>query len=414
LIDRSLEFETRMSNPAHDPTATVVPLDADLADRDPWQLLASGQGMLVSWSNERPPEGRPWGAPLRATSTLAKQIRQIADQVVGTDVVEHGRRLYRLELPAGFGADALMPAVGGGLRATVTKSGSSVIAGQGKLVPLASKGRLLAAGPALGLMALTIVAEIAAGDVQEAKLTAILEGVERIDARLEMESEARLVTADQTIRQAHAAILDGASIPESIGLGTAMGHLQVVRNMSTTLLTGWERVVAELPNGPVEGADLRKDLGRPGAVGWDGFAAAVRTAYVAITIDARRVMLTAAEAQLRNPGLPLTAFRESVESDLAARTAELDRLRAVVSRLSTVPLSVSSWSAGVLPHLVSDAAAENSRTQALFATLTAVLSRSQRSAAVPTVDGRITVEAEVRPGGEIQLLRHDPAAQIPA
>src|SRR4051794_14961692 len=107
-----------MSNPEHDPAATVVPLDADLADRDPWQLLASGQGMLVSWSNERSPAGRPWGAPLRATSSVAQQLRQVADQVIGDGVVEHGRRFLRLELPAGYGADALMPPVGGGLRAT--------------------------------------------------------------------------------------------------------------------------------------------------------------------------------------------------------------------------------------------------------------------------------------------------------
>jgi hypothetical protein len=262
----------------------------------------------------------------------------------------------------------------------------------------------------LGLMALTAAAEMAGGDVQDAKLTAILEGVERIDAHLAMETDARLQTAEQAIQQAHAALLDGAVIPESIGLGTAMSNLQVVRNMSTTLLAGWERVIVDLPAGATPGAGLRATLGKVGRIGWDGFPAAVRTAYLSITLDSRRIMLTAAEAQLRNPSLPLAAFRQAVEADLAARTAELDRLRSLLVRLSTVPLTLSTWSAGVLPHLVADGAAENARTQALFATLASAFSGAHRASALPVVDNRIVIEAELRPGGEVQLHHLSPSS----
>lgn len=393
--------------------ATVVPLDGRLAEQDPWQLLAGGDGMLVSWSDGAAPSGRPWGVPLRATSTMAQQIRDIAHRAGGSGKVFVAGRTYRLEIPTGFGVEDLMGAVGGGLRATVRSHGSGRIAGQAKLIPLAVRGGALAPFvPALALMALITAAEMAGGDAQEAKLTAILEGVERIDAHVAMETDARLQTAEQTIRQAHAALLDGAVIPESIGLGTAMSNLQVVRNMSTTLIAGWERTVGGLPPGPTTGSGVRTTLGKVGRVGWDGFAASVRTAYLAITLDSRRIMLSAAEAQLRNPGLPLTAFRQAVEADLAARTVELDRLRRLLVRLSTVPLTLSSWSADVLPHRVADAAAENARTQALFATLASAFNAAQRATALPVVDNRIVIEAQLQPGGEVQLHRHDPGDDL--
>lgn len=305
-----------------------------------------------------------------------------------------------------------MSAVGGGLRAAVREPGSNRIAGQARLVPLASRaGPLAFAGPALGLMALTIAAEMAGGDVQDAKLTAILEGVERIDAHLSMELDAYLLTADQTIRQAHAALLDGAAIPESVGLGTAMSHLQDVRNRSVILLSGWERVTDRLAGDGIAGADLRAALGKVGALGWDSFPQAVRMAYMSITLDSRRIMLTAAEAQLRNPELPLASFRQSVAGELTARAAELDRLRSVMVRLSTTPLTLSSWSAGVLPHLVSDRATVNARTQALFATLASALGATPTTSALSALGNGVVVEAALWPDGEVQLHHPDRPAE---
>jgi hypothetical protein len=144
-----------------------------------------------------------------------------------------------------------------------------------------------------------------------------------------------------------------------------------------------------------------------GKLGWDGFPAAVRTAYLAITLDSRRIMLTAAEAQLRNPGLPLASFLDAVETDLAARAAELDRLRSLLLRLSTVPLTLSTWSAGILPHLVVEGAEENARTQALFATLGSALDRTRTESLLPVDGSRIVVHAELLPDGEVQLHHVD-------
>lgn len=347
--------------------------------------------MLVSWVDGPAAPGRAWGALLRASSVMGKQIADIAARTGASAV--RGGRVYRLELPPGAGVGDLMEAVGGGLRTAVRGSGGR-IAGHAKLVPV----RMAAAvNPAvLGLMAVTVLAEMAGGDEQDRKLDAIRDGVDRLNARFDREDDARLRTAEEAIRQAHAALLDGAVIPESIGLGTAMSNLQVIRNRSTALLTGWERVVAGLSTGGASGSAVRDALGGVGSIGWDGFPGAVRAAYLSLTLDIRPIMLIAAEAQMRNPGMALAAFRQGAESDLAARGEELRRLRALFVRLSMVPLGTSGWA---LPNMVADGAGENARTQVLFATLAGALSAAD-APSTPSV-----LEAELQPDGAVQLLR---------
>lgn len=383
----------------HAVPAIVLPLDGRAVDptHNPWELLARGDGLLVSWLDGAAAPERSWGAPLRATSALGRQIADIAART-GTSAVRGGR-VYRLELPSGSGVEDLVGAIGGGVRAAVRGPGGR-IAGQARLVPVSPVRLATAVNPALlGLMAVTVLAEMAGADEQGRRLDAILDGVDRLNARFDMEDDARLHTAEQAIRQAHAALLDGAVIPESIGLGTAMSNLQVIRHRSATLLTGWERVVAGLAPGENPGAAVRGALGAVGSLGWESFPAAVRTAYLSLTLDARRVVLTTAEAQMRNPGMALSAFRDGVEADLAARGDELRRLRALFVGLSTVPLGTSGWS---LPNFVADGAAENARTQVLFATLATALA-GRDGPGIPTV-----VEAQLRPDGAVQLLRPSP------
>lgn len=365
--------------------AVVVPLGPTDAGVDPWELLARNAGMLVSRVGDEAPAAGTWRKALRAGSTFSTGIREIADRP----------GLYRLDIPTGYGTHDLVHAIGGGLRAGVRGPGGRIV-GQATLRPV---GRIAASGPLIGVMALSIATEMIAGDQQAETLNAIRDGVDRLNARFDMEDDARLDTAAHTITQAHAALLDGAVIPESVGLGAAMTNLLVLRHRSVSMLSGWEQVVQGASPSGTSGSALRAGLGEVGKVGWEGFPAAVRTAYASLVLDCRRIMLVAAEAQVRHPDLPLSALHEIVEDDIAARRAELDRLRTVLSRLSTLPLHTSAWSGGVLPNRVSDAAIENSRTQALFATLARAL--SDRGSAVH--DGNVS--AEVRADGSVRLLR---------
>jgi hypothetical protein len=244
---------------------------------------------------------------------------------------------------------------------------------------------------------------MAAAAEQDRKLNAILTAVERIDARLRLESDARLRTAEQAIRQAHSALLDRATIPESVGLGAAMSHVQDIRNMSAALLDGWERVVQQHAGTGVPGSVLRKELGDVGGVGWDGFADAVRVAHLATHLDSRRLVLVAAEAQFRNPGSPLQHLRQAVEADLAERTRDLQRLRTVLVRLAGTPLTISAWDAGVLPHLITDRAAENARAQALFAGL----ATATDGAGAPSSTSA-GFDAELATNGDVRILEPAP------
>jgi hypothetical protein len=306
--------------------------------------------------------------------------------------------VFRVEFPPGFSAGDLVPAAGGGFRGFVQSAGGHRIGGQVRLLPAHPRVRPAVLGPALGLMALTVVAEMAAAAEQDRKLTAILSTVERIDARLRLESDARLRTAEQTIRQAHSALLDRAAIPESVGLGAAMSHVQDIRNISAVLLTGWARVAEEHGGKEVPGSVLRKELGDVGGIGWDGFADAVRIAHLSNHLDSRRLVLVAAEAQFRNPGSPLHHLRQAVGADVAERARDLERLRGVLSRLASTPLTISAWDAGVLPHLITERAVENARMQALLAGLAAAVSD-----AIDPV-GWMGFDAELAADGEVRIL----------
>lgn len=101
----------------------------------------------------------------------------------------------------------------------------------------------------------------------------------------------------------------------------------------------------------------------------------------------------------------MTTFRHTVDADLAARIDELERLRSLFRRLSTVPLSLSAWKA---PNMISGDADRNARTQALFASLTMAFGTTASTTGLPVADGRITVEAEMLEDGGVQLHRPEP------
>ncbi|MHA6630898.1 hypothetical protein ACU61A_36125 [Pseudonocardia sichuanensis] len=391
--------QRRYNGAVTEPFCVVLPLDGRRearADDNPWELVARGDGIMVRPSDASAAGRATWRTPFGPTSTLSRHLQQVAPMLGGTPAAA---QRFRVEFPPGFNAGDLVPAAGGGYRGLVQSgSGGSRIGGQVRLFP-GRPGLPFALGPALGLMALTVVTEMIATAEQDRKLDAILTTVERLDARLRLESDARLRTAEQVIRQAHAALLDRAAIPESIGLGAAMSHVQDIRNMSAALLDGWERVVERHAGTDVAGSVLRKELGEVGSLGWEGFADAVRVAHLATHLDSRRLVLVTAEAQFRNPGSPLQHLRQAIEADMAERARDLQRLRTVLTRLAGTALTISAWDAGVLPHLITDRAVENARTQALFAGLATAtdgaLDRGRHSAGF---------DAELAASGDVRIL----------
>lgn len=79
---------------------------------DPWRMLAEGTGMLVDWE-PAPTSVTSWGAPLSATSGLARQLATVV-QNAGAHLPATGETLFRVQLPAGQTVANLIPAIGGG------------------------------------------------------------------------------------------------------------------------------------------------------------------------------------------------------------------------------------------------------------------------------------------------------------
>ncbi|OLT16497.1 hypothetical protein BJF78_13770 [Pseudonocardia sp. CNS-139] len=158
-------------------------------------MVARGDAVTVH-ALDAPTSGRStWRLPFGPTSTLSRHLQQVAPLLGG-----RGASGFRVEFPPGFDVGNLVPAAGGGFRGLVAAGkGASRIGGHVRLLPAGAASAML--GPALGLMAITVITEMAAAAEQERKLKAILGTVERIDARLRLETDARLRTAEQAIRQ---------------------------------------------------------------------------------------------------------------------------------------------------------------------------------------------------------------------
>ncbi len=233
----------------------VIPIGGafgDLAQRsgEPAAMLADGTGMLIRWRPLAPADaGASWGPLLKQGSAFAQQLVNVAAQAGARDAVYAGATLFRLELPTGQTLQQLVPAVGGGFRGMTRAVDSTQIAGQARLIPVsgAAAGAGVALGPLVGLMALSVGAEMLARHEQDKKIQAILAAVDGIQRHLQQQIVAELKTAEQALEAATAAILDQVAVPQGIGLSSAVTGLRNVRNQALSWLDQWEERVAALP-----------------------------------------------------------------------------------------------------------------------------------------------------------------------
>jgi hypothetical protein len=72
----------------------------------------------------------------------------------------------------------------------------------------------------------------------------------------------------------------------------------------------------------------------------------------------------------------------------------------LLARLASTPLTNSAWDDGVLPHLITDGAVQNARTQALFASLASAIAAGAPSDSVAPTE----FDAELSPDGQVRIL----------
>ena len=183
------------------------------------ELIARGDAVLVSWATGSPAAGASWGPALAGGSGLARALTQVVQQA-GTPAVAESAAYFRVVVPVGQTIRDLMPAMGGGFRGLVRDS--TGIAGHARLVPVAGAaagtGAAIALGPLLGLMAVSVGAEMLARHQQEQQLKAIAQGVEALLRRERHKDLAVLRTAEDAIRRASSALLDRIEVPDSVVL----------------------------------------------------------------------------------------------------------------------------------------------------------------------------------------------------
>ena len=342
-----------------------------------------GPALLLSWvPADGADEARHWGERITASSELARHL--VRPRAPQTDLA------VRLALPEAFGAEPLLRVVGAEPR--------PVRPGPSTLLPVGAPGSGPAPGAPLGALVLSVAVEIAATGTQHRVLDAITSAAAALTRSGVTGPDSRLRAAEEALRAAQTDLLEHGGVGAGSGLDTAVANLSVLRHQTHARLSGWERVVAAADPAGTPGIALREQLGEVGRLGWDGFPAAVHGAYQALVLDARRILLSAADQLLRSPSRPLAALRPLIEPDLAGRASDIARLHRLLTTLSVLPLTVRKRSGGMLPNLIAEQATTNARTQALFTKMANALHP-------PSWCGQVAVEVRALPTGELQILR---------
>lgn len=386
-------------------TGVVLPVDPghrSTVQGDPWRLLAEGDGVLVTWSQA--PERNPdtWGSVLRGTSALSSELSTVLSRV-GASAAQAGTTLFRVELPTGSTIRDLVPAVGGGFRGLV-RDGSG-IAGHARLIAVGGGGAAagVALGPLLALMAVTVGAEMLARHQQDKKLTQIREGIAALRRIDDETMDAQLDSVEDALAMSSAALVDRVSIPSAIGLGPAVDNLRVVKNRGLSWLSRWETgaskeipesggVAVEKVQGLLAGDDSSEDYRR--------FPQQVARLYRALTLDSRALVVTGAEASLRNRDESLTYLQDSLSAQLQQNAKTQQRLQDLLWRLAEPPITYRfPWQGGDAIALDRD-----------LATLAANVSRLPDAPALLTQGNRQVLEVLRRPDGMTHVLSPATAA----
>lgn len=383
-----------------DSGAAVVPLTSELTAEgadlpDPWRMLAEGTGTLVAWE-PAPTNVTSWGAPLSATSGLARQLAAVVSNA-GARLPATGETLFRVQLPAGQTVANLIPAIGGGLRPMTKLAGSSKFAGQAKLIPIAGTVAAAPLGPLLAVIALSVGAEMLASHQQNAKLDAIRQVVERLENHEIAKIVATLDSAEGVLHDAMTALLDKLDVPEAVGLGSTASSVKEAKALALNWLTKWEAVADRFETDQrVDIEDLKEQVSKTAIGGFDAFGQLVQLTYRALALDSRVHIVAMAEATIQRPDESFEHFQTSIQRRLAENAGNLDRLSSVVRRFASMRLTVGAARI--------DKRNELSTMHARLVRLAFVISDAPQLPPLLTADQRLVIEAVRRKDGSVIML----------
>jgi hypothetical protein len=377
----------------------VEPIDSEQA----WRMLAQDSGLLITWQDAPAQFGDNWGPVLRGTSTLSQQLTSVLSRTAGS-VSSNASTLFRVEVPNGATLQSLVPAVGGGFRGLVRAADAPGIAGHARLIPVggAATGAGIALGPLVGLMALSVGAEMLARHQQNKKLAAIDQGVRELGIAADETVAAQLESVEQALELGSAAVLDRVEIPSALGLGSACADLRVIKNRSLGWLSEWEQRAESIrtERGGVSFDTMRQILGgSDGGDRYKHFPVRVATLYRALTLDSRALVLTGAEATLRHPGESMRHLQAGLRRALDSNASAQERLKQVLWQLAEAPITV--------PYLTSRASTERQvkRLDRTLAQLAAGASKLPDAPGLVTAGNRQVLELLRKADGSVRVLQ---------
>jgi hypothetical protein len=342
---------------------------------------------------------------LGPSTAFAMQLAHVVERAGLGGAAKTGAQLFRVELPAGQVLQNLVPAVGGGFRGMTRAAGSPGFTGHARLFPVGAAavgtGTAVALGPAIGIVALTVGAEMLAQHQLRAKLDAIDAGVKGISRHLEQQLDANLATADGALRAATAALLDQLEVPEAVGLGAAINELRQVKNLALGWLAKWERVAEALENkgGAVDFDDFRNALGSVAIGGWDSVPSNMVLLYRALALDSRACVVSLAQATVRHPNGTFEHFEGVISESLKANADAQERLANLLWSLTTTRLSAG------LSSIKPSNWRQLGSVHSLVARLTRAITAVPDAPSLLTPENRLLVEAVRRPDGQLAILQ---------
>lgn len=371
---------------------------------DLWRDLAGGQGVTVSWEPIADAASRSsWGQALGPASVLAKHLAQVVERAGGV-AAPAAEQMFRVEVPVGQTIQNLIPAVGGGFRG-MTTVGKAGIANHARLIPVAGAatagGAAVALGPVIGIVALTVGAEMLAQQQLQAKLDAILKGVEGISKHLQQEMVAKLDTADAALRTATAALLDRIDLPGAVGLGPALNDLNNVKHQALGWLGGWERIATgfQKEEDAIDVQKFREDLGGIAINGWDALPANMMLLYRSLALDSRAKVVSLAQVNLHQPDGSFEHFEAAVNDQLAANGEAQRRLGELLWNLATTPLSAG------LANVNPKNWRQLDRSHRIVTQLTRAITTVPDAPSLITPENRLQLEMVRETNGNVRILQ---------
>ncbi|OZD03552.1 hypothetical protein CH281_12090 [Rhodococcus sp. 06-221-2] len=309
------------------------------------------------------------GIHLESASPLAGHLSQLISHTskTGAAKVVHngGETLYRMVVPAkvatqmGSGVLKSMTSkvATGGVHSALV--GSSGIAAQATFVPVAGSAANAATGAVGGSAATAGAAVVGASALTVAAPLVLMAVAVGLNARAERNRQQALDTITEMLGElkdnaltgersalnacipiidsASAILLDEGKIGASLGLDTAVFHINVGLANAETRLAAWEVSLSKFEDGRVEVAALEKAFK---GIGGDGgeFRTHLELAKLSIDLQQRVAVLQAVEHAQLDPTRLFEGFTQALKRR-AQRVVELHhRISTVLGRLSSLEI----------------------------------------------------------------------------